>query len=91
MVDLRVTFDRATYSPGDTVTITVTDEQYAGLPEIGNPPVKALVLTDSAGVELASWTVIPAVPGQPHMFRVAYVLPATVRIGTITAVYTDPL
>ncbi|MBC7099703.1 hypothetical protein H5T52_11460, partial [Candidatus Bipolaricaulota bacterium] len=33
-VQLSVVFDKTTYYPGDTVTITVTDEQYAGAAEI---------------------------------------------------------
>ncbi len=90
VVALSVAFDRATYNPGDTVTITVTDEQYAGANEIAGP-AKPLLLKDKDGVELASWNTIPAVAGQPGKFRVSYVLPATVKLGTITAVYTDPL
>jgi hypothetical protein len=90
VVALSVGFDRATYTPGDTVTITVIDEQYAGAMEIsGVAPV--LVLKDSDGAVLASWTTIPAVAGLPGQFRVTYVLPGTVKLGTITAVYTDPL
>jgi len=88
-VALSVAFDRANYNPGDTVTITVTDEQYAGAMEIAGA-AKPLILKKADGTELASWTQIPAVSGQPGKFRVSYVLPATVT-GTITAVYTDPL
>ncbi|MDY0341820.1 MAG: hypothetical protein RBS17_11515, partial [Coriobacteriia bacterium] len=88
-VALSVAFDRANYNPGDTVTITVTDEQYAGAMEIAGA-AKPLILKQEDGTELASWTTIPAVSGQPGKFRVSYVLPATVA-GTITAVYTDPL
>ncbi|MCX7750852.1 MAG: hypothetical protein N2320_04870, partial [Candidatus Bipolaricaulota bacterium] len=88
-VALSVAFDRANYNPGDTVTITVTDEQYAGAGEIAGAG-KVLVLKKADGTELASWTSIPAVAGEPGKFRVTYVLPANVT-GTITAVYTDPL
>ena len=88
-VALAVAFDRTTYNPGDTVTITVTDEQYAGAGEIAGA-AKVLVLTGPGEVELASWTKIDVIPGQPGKFRVTFVLPATVT-GTITAVYTDPL
>ena len=88
-VALSVAFDKANYNPGDTVTITVTDEQYAGAMEIVGA-AKPLILKKADGTELASWTQIPAVSGQPGVFRVSYVLPATVT-GTITALYTDPL
>ena len=88
-VALSVAFDRANYNPGDTVTITVTDEQYAGAMEITGA-AKPLILKTADGTELASWTQIPAVSGQPGKFRVSYVLPANVT-GTITALYTDPL
>lgn len=88
-VALSVAFDKANYNPGDTVTITVTDEQYAGAMEIAGA-AKPLILKTADGTELASWTQIPAVSGQPGKFRVSYVLPATVT-GTITALYTDPL
>ena len=88
-VPYSVAFDRGNYNPGDTVTITVTDEQYAGANEIAGP-AKPLLLKKADGTELASWTTIPAVAGQPGKFRVTYVLPADVT-GTIIAVYTDPL
>ena len=88
-VALSVAFDKANYNPGDTVTITVTDEQYAGAMEIAGA-AKPLILKTADGTELASWTQIPVVSGQPGKFRVSYVLPATVT-GTITALYTDPL
>ncbi len=89
VVALSVAFDRANYNPGDTVTITVTDEQYAGASEIAGA-AKPLILKKADGTELASWTQIPAVAGDPGKFRVSYVLPADVT-GTIIAVYTDPL
>ncbi|MBC7092944.1 hypothetical protein H5T53_02920 [Candidatus Bipolaricaulota bacterium] len=88
-VALDVAFDRDNYNPGDTVTITVTDEQYAGANEISGA-AKPLLLKKADGTELASWTTIPAVAGQPGVFRVSYVLPSDVT-GTIIAVYTDPL
>ncbi|MBC7256843.1 MAG: hypothetical protein H5T66_12160, partial [Chloroflexi bacterium] len=88
-VALDVAFDRDNYNPGDTVTITVTDEQYAGANEISGA-AKPLLLKKEDGTELASWTQIPAVAGEPGVFRVSYVLPADVT-GTIIAVYTDPL
>ncbi|MEM3549455.1 MAG: hypothetical protein QXJ23_10680, partial [Thermofilum sp.] len=87
-VALGVAFDRTTYYPGDTVTITVTDEQYAGAAEIVGTNV--LVLLDKDGDVLASWNKLDAVAGQPGKFRVTYVLPETVKLGTITAKYTDP-
>jgi len=89
VVTLRVEFDRTTYYPGDTVTITVTDEQYAGAAEIVGTNV--LVLYDKDGGVIASWNRLEAVPGQPGKFRVTYVLPETVKLGTITAKYTDPM
>jgi hypothetical protein len=87
-VALSVAFDRTTYYPGDTVTITVTDEQYAGAAEIVGTNV--LVLLDKDGGVITSWNRLEAVAGQPGKFRVTYVLPETVKLGTITAKYTDP-
>ena len=89
VVALRVEFDRTTYYPGDTVTITVTDEQYAGAAEIVGTNV--LVLYDKDGGVITSWNRLEAVPGQPGKFRVTYVLPEDVKLGTITAKYTDPM
>lgn len=88
VVALSVAFDKTTYYPGDTVTITVTDEQYAGALEIVG--TKVLVLLDKDGQEITSWNKLLAVEGQPGKFRVTYVLPETVKLGTITAKYTDP-
>jgi hypothetical protein len=88
VVALSVAFDRTTYYPGDTVTITVTDEQYAGAAEIVGTNV--LVLLDKDGGVITSWNKLEAVAGQPGRFRVTYVLPETVKLGTITAKYTDP-
>ncbi|MCX7844795.1 MAG: T9SS type A sorting domain-containing protein [Candidatus Bipolaricaulota bacterium] len=88
VVALGVAFDRTTYYPGDTVTLTVTDEQYAGAAEIVGTNV--LVLLDKDGNVITSWNRLEAVPGQPGKFRVTYVLPETVKLGTITAKYTDP-
>lgn len=87
-VTLGVAFDRTSYYPGDTVTITVTDEQYAGAAEIVG--TKVLVLLDKDGREIASWNRLEAVEGQPGKFRVTYTLPEDVKLGTITARYTDP-
>ncbi|MBC7109308.1 MAG: hypothetical protein H5T41_11115, partial [Methanomassiliicoccales archaeon] len=87
-VALSVVFDKTTYYPGDTVTITVTDEQYAGAAEIVGTNV--LVLLDKDGEVITSWNKLEAVAGQPGKFRVTYVLPETVKLGTITAKYTDP-
>jgi len=87
-VALSVAFDRTTYYPGDTVTITVTDEQYSGAAEIVGTNV--LVLYDKDGDVIASWNRLEAVAGQPGKFRVTYVLPEDVKLGTITAKYTDP-
>jgi hypothetical protein len=88
-VPLSVMFDRAQYNPGDTLTITVTDELYPYAPEITGPE-KVLVLLDKDGMEIASWKTLPAVPGEPGKFRVSFTLPATVKLGTLTAKYTDP-
>jgi hypothetical protein len=88
VVTLKVEFDRTTYYPGDTVTITVTDEQYSGAAEIVGTNV--LVLMDKDGSVITSWNRLEAVAGQPGKFRVTYVLPETVKPGTITAKYTDP-
>ncbi|MGC9018620.1 MAG: T9SS type A sorting domain-containing protein [Candidatus Bipolaricaulaceae bacterium] len=87
-VALSVAFDRTTYYPGDTVTITVTDEQYAGAAEIVGTNV--LVLLDKDGGVITSWNRLEALAGQPGKFRVTYTLPETVKLGTITAKYTDP-
>ena len=87
-VALSVAFDRTTYYPGDTVTITVTDEQYSGAAEIVGTNV--LVLYDKDGDVITSWNRLEAVAGQPGKFRVTYVLPEDVKLGTITAKYTDP-
>ncbi|MGQ9700404.1 MAG: T9SS type A sorting domain-containing protein, partial [Candidatus Bipolaricaulaceae bacterium] len=87
-VALGVAFDRTSYYPGDTVTITVTDEQYAGAAEIVG--TKVLVLLDKDGGEITSWNRLEALAGQPGKFRVTYTLPETVKLGTITARYTDP-
>jgi len=87
-VALSVAFDRTTYYPGDTVTITVTDEQYSGAAEIVGTNV--LVLMDKDGSVITSWNKLEAVAGQPGKFRVTYVLPEKVKLGTITAKYTDP-
>jgi hypothetical protein len=89
VVTLKVEFDRTSYYPGDTVTITVTDEQYAGAAEIVGTNV--LVLYDKDGGVITSWNRLDAVAGQPGKFRVTYVLPETVKLGTITAKYTDPM
>lgn len=87
-VALSVAFDRTTYYPGDTVTITVTDEQYSGAAEIVGTNV--LVLLDKDGSVITSWNKLEAVADQPGKFQVTYVLPETVKLGTITAKYTDP-
>jgi len=84
---LAVTFDAATYNPGDTVVITVTDSAYAGAGEIAGTDV--LVLKDANGATIASWDAIPAV--STTEFQVSYELPEDVALGTITAVYTDPV
>ena len=88
VVKPEVAFDRTTYYPGDTVTITVTDERYSGAAEIVGTNV--LVLYDKDGGVITSWNRLEAVAGQPGKFRVRYVLPETVKLGTITAKYTDP-
>jgi hypothetical protein len=86
VVVLKVEFDKPTYHPGDTVTITVTDEQYAGALEIVGTNV--LVLLDKDGGVIASWDRLVAVA--PGKFRVTTTLPETVKLGPITAKYTDP-
>jgi hypothetical protein len=85
--ELAVTFDAATYNPGDTVVITVTDSAYAGAVEIAGTDV--LVLKDANGATIASWDAIPAV--STTEFQVSYELPEDVVLGTITAIYTDPV
>jgi len=84
----QVVFDLAQYNPGDTVTITVTDEVYAGQPEISSEEKVVLVLKDKNGATLKSWKSIPSVG--TNQFRVSFTLPADVPLGTITAKYTDP-
>lgn len=87
-VALSVAFDKANYSTGDLVTITVTDEQYAGAMAItGTAPLQ---LKAADGTLLKSWDSIPTVAGQPGKFRVTYDLPAEVT-GTITVFYVDPM
>lgn len=85
----RVSFDRASYTVGETVTITVFDERYTGAPAISGLG-KVLVLTDTNGTEVASWTTIPALSGRASEFRVAFKLPPGVAEGSVTATYTDP-
>jgi hypothetical protein len=85
---LFVAFDKATYYPGNTVTITVTDEQYSGAAEIVGPKIG--VLLDNDGGLITSWDKLKAVASQPGRFQVSYVLPETVKLGTITAKYMDP-
>ena len=84
---LAVAFDAATYNPGDTVVITVTDSAYAGAGEIAGTDV--LVLKDANGAVIQSWDSIPSV--DTNEFQVSYELPEDVALGTITAVYTDPV
>jgi len=72
----EVAFDASTYNPGDTVTITVTDEVYAGQTEISSEERAVLVLKDKNGATLKSWNSIPRVSGTTDKFRVSYTLPA---------------
>jgi hypothetical protein len=84
---LSVAFDAASYNPGDTVVITVTDSAYAGAGAIEGTDV--LVLKDASGATITSWNSIPAVG--TNEFQVTYTLPDDVALGTITAIYTDPV
>lgn len=87
-VALSVAFDKANYSTGDLVTITVTDEQYSGAMAItGTAPLQ---LKAADGTLLKSWDSIPTVAGQPGKFRVTHQLAAEVT-GTITVFYVDPM
>ncbi|RLF26968.1 MAG: hypothetical protein DRN14_06025, partial [Thermoplasmata archaeon] len=83
---VKVEFNRDTYTAGDTVTITVTDDNYAGQPEISGADV--LVLTID-GTTLNSWSSIPAKAGTTNKFQVSYTLPEDVS-GTLTVTYTEP-
>jgi len=83
-----VTFDRSSYYPGDTITITVVDEDYAEAPEIKG---KNILVLDRPGGVIKTWDRLEAVKNQPGRFRVTYQLPPTLSPGPIIAVYTDPV
>jgi len=82
-----VAFDAASYIPGDTVTITVTDPAYAAAGSIQGDDI--LVLKDASGAVLQSWDELAS--SGAGVFSVTYELPADVAIGTLTAIYTDPM
>ena len=88
----QVAFDAALYTPGDIVTITVTDPACAGWDAVVGTDVLApvLVLKDATGAVLASWSRIPALAGTTDQFQVRYRLPDDVALGILTAIYTDP-
>ncbi|MCD6541639.1 T9SS type A sorting domain-containing protein, partial [Candidatus Bipolaricaulota bacterium] len=84
---VKVEFDKDTYVAGETVTITVTDDAFAGAAEITGTEVLVLELD---GTVLQTWNTIPAAPGAPQNdFQVTYELPADVS-GTLTVTYTQP-
>jgi len=82
----QVAFDAATYAPGDLVTITVTDPAYVNAATISGTDI--LVLKDATGAILESWDELSGAGGE---FSVTYELPETVALGTLTAIYTDPM
>ena len=84
---VEVEFDKDSYVAGETVTITVTDDAFAGASEITGTEVLVLEIN---GTVLETWNTIPAAPGAPENdFRVTYTLPADVS-GTLTVTYTQP-
>ncbi|RLE31752.1 hypothetical protein DRJ58_06165, partial [Candidatus Acetothermia bacterium] len=84
---VKVEFDKDTYVAGETVTIIVTDDAFAGASEITGTEVLVLELD---GTVLETWNTIPAAPGAPQNdFQVTYELPADVS-GTLTVTYTQP-
>ena len=84
---VKVEFDKDSYVAGETVTITVTDDAFAGASEITGTEVLVLEIN---GTVLETWNTIPAAPGAPENdFRVTYTLPADVS-GTLTVTYTQP-
>ncbi|MEM4531102.1 MAG: hypothetical protein QXY39_04475 [Thermofilaceae archaeon] len=86
---VTLVFDKSQYNPGETVTLILHDELYSGAEELSGPE-KLLVLCDKEGQEIASWSRLSALPGQPGKFQVSYELPATVKLGKLVAKYTDP-
>ena len=85
---VKVEFDKTSYIGGETVTITVTDDYFAGQPQISGDEILVLALN---GDVLETWNVIPAVPGGPdNDFAVEYVLPEDLS-GTLRVTYTQPL
>jgi hypothetical protein len=82
-----VVFDKTTYYPGDTVTITVTDPDLAGAGAVASANI--LVLKDKDNATLKAWDQLNF--DATGKATVTYTLPETVKIGTITAVYTSPM
>jgi len=82
-----VAFDKTTYYPGDTVTITVTDPDLAGAGAVASANI--LVLKDKDNATLKAWDQLDF--DATGKATVTYTLPETVKIGTITAVYTSPV
>jgi hypothetical protein len=83
----KVDFDKTTYYPGDTVTITVTDPDLAGAGVVTGANI--LVLTDKDGATLKAWDELNF--DATGKATVTYTLPETVKLGTITAVYKSPV
>ncbi|HDC92448.1 MAG TPA: T9SS type A sorting domain-containing protein [Candidatus Acetothermia bacterium] len=83
---VKVEFDKDTYVAGETVTITVTDDAFAGASQITGDGILVLELD---GTALETWNTIPAKPDTTNEFEVTYTLPADVS-GTLTVTYTQP-
>ncbi len=86
-VTASVTFDKDTYYPGDTVRITVTDTSFAGAGVV--PSTNILVLKDKDGAVLQAWNELTF--DAQGKATVTYTLLETVKLGTITVVYTNPV
>jgi hypothetical protein len=87
--EVKVEFDKDSYVAGETVTIIVTDDAFAGASEITGADVLVLELN---GTTLQTWNTIPAltIPGAGNNeFSVSYTLPSDVS-GTLTVTYTQP-
>jgi len=84
---VSVEFDKDEYVGGETVTITVIDDQFAGQSQISGTDVLILKLNDNV---IETWDTIPAVPGgDDNDFAVEYIL-AEDASGTLTVTYTQP-
>jgi hypothetical protein len=86
---VKVEFDEDTYVAGETVTITITDDAFAGASEITGTDILVLELN---GDVLETWNTIPllTMPGAGNnKFQVSYTLANDVS-GTLTVTYTQP-